>query len=208
MVKESALECACMNNDNFTVLVSTVDAVEWACVLCGFHIQNDWVSRAMNLHPNLQLSCNIPLQKLFGWFSRPQLWATGDWQLHHDNVPASALHLVQRFSVKYPITQVAQPHYSLDLVPCDLGNTSSLSQNLNHLWKGRDFRLLMRFRKIQQGGWWWLGELCEVPRCLLWRELRPRDLCTMFIVSCIFFNKCLYFSYYVAGYLLGRPHMF
>ena len=29
-------------------------------------------------------------------------------------------------------------------------------------------------------------------------------LCTMFLVSCIFFNKCLYFSYYMAGYLLDR----
>ena len=28
---------------------------------------------------------------------RPQLWATGDWQIHHDNVPAHASHLVQRF---------------------------------------------------------------------------------------------------------------
>ena len=27
-------------------------------------------------------------------------------------------------------------------------------------------------------------------------------LCTMFLVSCIFFKKCLYFSYYMAGYLL------
>ena len=30
-------------------------------------------------------------------------------------------------------------------------------------------------------------------------------LCTMFLVSCIFFNKCLYFSYYMAGYFLDRP---
>ena len=29
--------------------------------------------------------------------------------------------------------------------------------------------------------------------------------CTMFLVSCIFFNKCLCFSYYMAGYLLDRP---
>ena len=29
-------------------------------------------------------------------------------------------------------------------------------------------------------------------------------LCTMFLVSCIFFGKCLYFSYYMAGYLLDR----
>ena len=30
-------------------------------------------------------------------------------------------------------------------------------------------------------------------------------LCTMFLVSLIFFNKCLYFSYYMAGYFLDRP---
>ena len=32
-------------------------------------------------------------------------------------------------------------------------------------------------------------------------------LCTMFLVSCIFFNKCLYFSYFMAGYLLERPRV-
>ena len=31
-------------------------------------------------------------------------------------------------------------------------------------------------------------------------------LCTMSLVSCIFFNKCLYFSYYMTGYLLDRPY--
>ena len=30
-------------------------------------------------------------------------------------------------------------------------------------------------------------------------------LCTVFLVSCIFFNKCLYFSYYMAEYPLDRP---
>ena len=30
-------------------------------------------------------------------------------------------------------------------------------------------------------------------------------LCTMFLVSCISFNKCLYFSCYMAGYFLERP---
>ena len=48
--KESGLEWVCVNRDNFTVLVGVVDAIEWACVLCGCRIQNDWVSRAMNLH--------------------------------------------------------------------------------------------------------------------------------------------------------------
>ena len=30
-------------------------------------------------------------------------------------------------------------------------------------------------------------------------------LCTVFLESCIFFNKCLYFSLYVARYFLDRP---
>ena len=30
------------------------------------------------------LSLNISPWKLFRWFRRPQLWATGDWQLHHN----------------------------------------------------------------------------------------------------------------------------
>ena len=43
------------------------------------------------------LNLNIPPWKLFRWFRKPQLWATGDWQLHHDNVPAHASHLMQFF---------------------------------------------------------------------------------------------------------------
>ena len=30
--------------------VGAVDAIEWACALCDHHIQNDWASRATNLH--------------------------------------------------------------------------------------------------------------------------------------------------------------
>ena len=65
------------------------------------------------------LSLNIAPLKLFGWFRRLQLWATGDWQLHHNNVPAYASHLMQSFLVKHQITQVTQPPYSPDLVPWD-----------------------------------------------------------------------------------------
>ena len=78
--------------------------------------------------------------------------------------------------------------------------TSGFSQNYNHLWKGRDFSLSMRFRKIWWGSWWWLGKLCEVPRCLHWRWLRCH--CPMYSVSCIVFNKCLYFSYCMTRHLL------
>ena len=53
------------------------------------------------------------------WRRRPQLWATGDGQLHHGNVLAYASRLMQSFLAKYQITQVTQPHHSLDVVPCN-----------------------------------------------------------------------------------------
>ena len=45
-----------MNNDDFTVLVSegSRHTIEWARALCGCRIQNDWTSRAMNLHQILR----------------------------------------------------------------------------------------------------------------------------------------------------------
>ena len=36
------------------------------------------------------------------------------------------------------------------------------------------------------------------------RDLGVIVLCIMFLVSCIFFNKCLYFSSYMAGHFLDR----
>ena len=53
------------------------------------------------------------------------------------------------------------------------------------------------------GSWWRLGGLCEIPRCLLGGELRHH--CPMNNVPCVFFNKCLYLSYYLTEYLLDRP---
>ena len=168
------------------------------CVAVTFKM-TEWVEQWKSAS-NFALSLNIPPRTLFTWFRRPQLWATGDWQLHHDNVPTHAPHLVQRFLAKHQITQV----------------TATLQPRFGFLWlltfpkteitfERRDFRPLMRFRKIWQGSWWQLGELCEVPRCLLWRGLRCH--CLMCNISCIFFNKCLYFSYYMAGYLLDRPYI-
>ena len=94
--------------------------------------------------------------------------------------------------------------------------TSGFSQNLNHLWKGKDFR------------WWdsrkythdraadgdsnkgfcriiWTGKRC-------WENCVKRSqgayfegdwgvivLCIVFLLSYIFFNKCLYFSRYWLG---------
>ena len=94
------------------------------------------------------------------WLRRPQLWTTGDRQVHHDNAPAHELCLVQSCLVKHQITHMIQPCYSPDLAPCDFWLFPTLKSPLKE----------MRFQttnEIRRSRWWWSGDLCEVPQCLL-----------------------------------------
>ena len=99
---------------------------------------------------NFTLSLNIPLQKLFGWFRMLQLWVTGDWQLHHNNVPAHASRFLQSFLAKHQIIQVTQPHYSLDLVPFDFWLFPKFKSPL----KGKRFQTINEIQEIWWGSWW------------------------------------------------------
>ena len=157
---------------------------------------SEWSNKSAS---NFALSLNIFPRKLFRWFRRLQLWATGDWQLHHDNIFAHTSRLIKSFLVKHQITQVTQPPYSPDLAPCHFWLFPKLKSPL----KRKRFQTISKIQENKTGIWWWLGELCEVPTCLLWRGLRHH--CPMYNVPCIFCNKCLFFSYYMAGYLLDRP---
>ena len=73
--------------------------------------------------------------------------ATGDWQLHHDNVPAHASRLVQSFLVKHQITQVTQPHYSPDLAPHDFWLFPKLKSPL----KGNRFQAVDEIQENTKG---------------------------------------------------------
>ena len=75
------------------------------------------------------------------------LWATGDWQLHHDNIPAHASRLRQSFLVKHQITQVTQPHYSPDLVTCDCWLFPKLKTPL----KGKRFQTINEIQENTTG---------------------------------------------------------
>ena len=95
-------------------------------------------------------SLNIPPQKLFEWFRRPQLWATGDGQLHHDNAPTHASHLMQSFLAKHQITQVTRPPYSPGLVPYNFWLFPKLKsalkgkrfQTINEIWENMTGQLM------------------------------------------------------------------
>ena len=81
----------------------------------------------------------------------------------------------------------------------------------------------MRFKKIEWGSWWVIPTKDFVECFEQWKRcwencVRSQGayfegdwgvivLCTTFLVSCIFFNKCLYFSYQVAGYFLDKPRI-
>ncbi len=94
---------------------------------------------------------------------RPQLWTTGDWRLHHNNVPAYVSRLVYSFLWKHLITLATQP---------------PLQPRFGAL-------RLLAFSKTKITFEWDWGVIF---------------LCTVFLVSYIFFDKCLYFAYYMAGY--------
>ena len=72
--------------------------------------------------------------------------------------------------------------------------------------KRKRFQTIDEIQENRMGSWWQLGELCEVPRCLLRRGLRHH--CPVYNVSCSFLSKCLYFSCYMAGYFMDRPYVF
>ena len=145
---------------------------------------------------NFALSLNIPLWKLFGWFRWLQPWAMGDWQLHHDNAPAHASHLVQNFFVK---------------TSNDPGDSAPLQPRFDALWLLTFPKTKITFeREDISDGWWDSGkyngaadggwENCVRSQCAYFEgDWSITVLCTMFLVSCVLFNKCLYFSYYMTG---------
>ena len=134
-----------------------------------------------------------------------QLWATGDWQLHHDNTPTHVSCLVQSFLVKHQITQVIwpaplQPRFgTLQLLAFPKTKIIFESKEISDLqWD------LGKYDGAADGAW----ENCVRSKGAYFEgDWGITVLCTMFLISRIFFKKCLYFSYYLAGYLLDRPRM-
>ena len=200
--KESGLECTCISNDDFTVLVSRGSRCRWVNMCTVWLSHSKSLSELSNRSAsNFALSLNIPLWKLLAWFRRLQLWAAGDWQPHHDNVPTHGTCLMQSFFVKHQITQVTQPntaqiwHPQLLVFP-KTKITFEREGISDSRWDSG------KYNGATDGDW----ENCVRSQgAYIEGDWGIIVLCTMLLVSCIFFNKCLYFSYYMAGYLLDKP---
>jgi transposase len=61
---------------------------------------------------------------------RLDLWASRNWQLHHDNAPAHSSHLIQSFLAKHGIPVVHQAPHSPDMAPCDFWLFAKLKRPL------------------------------------------------------------------------------
>ena len=187
------------------------------CVLCGHAFKmTEQVEQQICIRFCIKLGYS--LAKLFGWFRRPQLWATGDWQLLHDNVLAyaSRLSCEERWNVfgetsNHPGDSAPlQPRFgTLRLLAFPKTKVIFEKEEISdHQWDSG------KYNKAADGNW---GPTCAshcASHCVrsqgvyFERDLGVIVLCIMFLVSCIFFNKCLYFSSYMAGYLLDRPHKY
>ena len=206
VAKESGLECTCMNYDDFTVLVSRGGRCHWAkhvyCVAITFKM-TEWVEQQICIRfcVKLQHSCAETIR----WFRRPQLWATGDWQLYHSKVPTHASRVIQSFLSKHHMAQVTQPPYSPDLAPWNFW----LFPKLNSPVKGKRFQTTDETQENTTGAAYGNWENCVRSKDVYFEgDWGVIVLCTVFLVSCIFFNKYLYVSHYMTGYLMDRPRMF
>ena len=102
---------------------------------------------------------NIPPWKLFGWFRRLQQWATGDWQLHHDNTPAHASCLKQFFgkTSNHPGDSAL---LRSDLVPCDFWRFPRLKSPL----KGKRFQTIDEIQENIMGQLMAIGRTVWGPK--------------------------------------------
>ena len=174
---------------HYTSQWGPLDAIVSMCTVWLSH--SKWLSEWSNESAStFVLSLNIPLWTLFGWFRRPQLWATGDWSFiatmcllmyHSDdsNHPGDSASLQPRFGalqlLDFLKTKIAYEREEISDCQWDSGKYNRAVDGDSN--------------KGFYGVFWTMGEmpgeLCEVPRCLLWRRLR--HYCPMYNVSCILY---------------------
>ena len=127
------------------------------------------------------------------WFRRLQLWATGDWPLCYNNMPTHASCLGQSFFCETS----NHPDNSVPLQP-RVGTLRLLSfpqtiitfereEISDHWWDSGSYD------RVADGDW----ENCVRSQGACFEgNWGIIILCTMFLVSCIFLNRCLYFSHH------------
>ena len=182
--------------------MGAVDAVEWACVLCGHCIQNNRVEQRIYIRFCVKLghSSTETIQTI------QRAAATGNWWL-------AAL----SWHVHSCITSRAEIFWATSNHP---GDSAPLQPRYGTLQLLAFPKTKITFERVEISDHWWDSGKYNKAADGNWENcVRSQGayfegdggvivLCTVFLVSCIYFNKYLWFSYYMAGYFLDTPHIF
>ena len=197
--RKSGLEWACVNNDDFTVLVSGGGTCHWVSMCTVWPLHSKWLSRVTSLHQILHEAWKFLHRNYsdnsegcsYGQLVIGSFITTMSLLTHHVSCR------VFGWNIKSPQWLSSwQPRFGILWLLAFPKTKITLEREkiLDSQWDSG---------KKQWGGWWWLGGCVRSQGAYF--ELRCH--CSMYNVSCIFFNKCLYFSHYIAGFLLDRPHI-
>ena len=154
-------------------------SIEWACVLCGCRIQNDWASRAMNLHQILD--------EAWIFFHRNYLddsqgHSSGQLGIGSFIMTTHPLmhHVSCSFLLKHQIIQVTQSSYSPDLVFCSFWLFLKLKSPL----KGKRFQTIDEIQENTTGNLMVIGRTVWSPKVPTLKGTGGVIvLCTVFFVS-------------------------
>ena len=108
--------------------------------------------------------------------------AMGSWWLAASSQCSCSSHLMQSFLLKYQITQVTQPPYSSDLVPCNFWLSSKLKSPL----KGQRYQTINEFQGSMMGQLMTIGRTVWGPKVptLKWIEVSlPNVSCILYLLQ-------------------------
>ena len=151
--------------------MGAVDAIEWACVLCGHHIQNDWMNRAMKLyqillctkleHSSVETVCMYQKAAAMGTWRL----AAASWHRAHSCIMSCAEFFIE--TSNYSGDSVP---YSPDLAPCDFW----LFPKLNSPLKGKRFQTIDEIQENRM----------EQLMATVWGPRVLRHHCPVYTISC------------------------
>ena len=175
--------------------------IEWACVLCGYCIKNEQVEQQICIKfcVKLELSSMETIWMIQKAAAMGNWWlAASSWQRACSGITSRA-EFFGKTSNHSGDSALLQPRFSALwlLVFPKTKITFEREEISGHWWDSR------KYNRAADGDW----ENCVRSQGAYFEgDWGVIVLCIMFLVSCIF-SKCLYFSYYMAQYLLNRPHI-
>jgi len=122
-------------------------------LICFFDIQGilhrEFIPRGQTVNQEFYLGVLKRLRERV-WRTRPELWRTGEWLIHHDNAPTNMALRIRQFLTSQGMTLVPHPPYSPDLAPADF---FFCFPKWKGAWKGGNLTLWRTLSQLRQECW-------------------------------------------------------